>query len=78
MRGAFHHTAAHVGLSSKAQRLANWKPKTRLRYAVLRMLDDMFPRVSEREHIAEFVRPLCAKNLDGISVTPKDATCTNL
>jgi hypothetical protein len=56
----------------------DWKPGTSFRDALLRLVDDMFPTLDERQHMAELCARFEAKNLDGVVVNLKDATIMKL
>lgn len=65
-------------LKAMMEDAGDWKPETSVKDAVLRFLDDMFPGMDERAHIAELCARFEAKNFDGLVVTLKDATFMKL
>jgi hypothetical protein len=56
----------------------DWKPGTSFRDAILRFLDDMFPKMAERDQYAELFGRYESKNLEGAVVTLKEATFMKL
>lgn len=65
-------------LKAMMEEAGDLKPETNFRDAVLRFLDDLFPGMDEREHIAELCARFESKNFDGVVVTLKDATFMKL
>jgi len=56
----------------------DWKEGTSFRDSMLRFLDDMFPKMDERDQFAELCARFESKNLEGAVVTLKDATFMKL
>jgi hypothetical protein len=65
-------------LKAMMEDAGDWKPEISVKDAVSRFLDDMFPGMDERSHIAELCARFEAKNFDGLVVTLSDATSMKL
>jgi AbiV family abortive infection protein len=65
-------------LKAMMEDAGDWKPESSVEEAISRFLDDMFPGMDERAHIAELCARFEAKNLDGLVITLKDATFMKL
>jgi hypothetical protein len=56
----------------------DWKEGTSFRDSMLRFLDDMFPKMDERDQFAELCGRFESKNVEGAVVTLKEATFMKL
>jgi hypothetical protein len=65
-------------LKAMMEDAGDWKLETSVKDAILQFLDDMFPGMDERAHIAELCARFEAKNFDGLVVTLSDATSMKL